>query len=489
MKAALLKEEEDQLLPHKRKRKSKDVENGDDHHCDVEPEQKRSKTELSADKVKKRHTQPPPLNFQELLKIAEKKQHEPIIIEKKEESSLPMMTKKEREKYLEEKRMEASRNARRQGKFVPSIEKPKEVKSVERTQKSIVSSSKVDVFAEDKLKKNASVWSKDLKISKEPGRYSKNEKYTPRSLNGSDSVEVKLNNGISNRNVPKIGSEKYSCSEKKYNSKDEQNLPKPKSISDKYIPRNKSSTEDEHLPKPRTLLNNDRHMPKSSSSSSEKYSPKPKNTPSDKHPSKSMSTEKYVPKFKTSSEDKYSQKSKIGAQPERYVPKGKCLSSTDQYTASTIKRSDEKYSPRPISSESLKSKPTGSKDKYVPTPVNKSNKLPPNNNRAKDSTPKQFPPRDMVPKQFPPRDMIPKKFPPRDLVPKQFPPSDMKRRNDRHMPMRNKRQVIESDSEYDSELDDFIDDGPEDEADYSKVISEIFRYDKSKYKLFIFIDF
>lgn len=37
--------------------------------------------------------------------------------------------------------------------------------------------------------------------------------------------------------------------------------------------------------------------------------------------------------------------------------------------------------------------------------------------------------------------------------------------------------------EYDSELDDFIDDGPEPETeDYSKYISEIFGYDKSKYK-------
>lgn len=40
---------------------------------------------------------------------------------------------------------------------------------------------------------------------------------------------------------------------------------------------------------------------------------------------------------------------------------------------------------------------------------------------------------------------------------------------------------IESDSEYDSELDDFIDDGPQAEEDYSKVITEIFGYDKSKW--------
>lgn len=41
----------------------------------------------------------------------------------------------------------------------------------------------------------------------------------------------------------------------------------------------------------------------------------------------------------------------------------------------------------------------------------------------------------------------------------------------------------DDDEEYDSEMDDFIDDGPEDcSNDYSKYISEIFGYDKSRYK-------
>lgn len=41
---------------------------------------------------------------------------------------------------------------------------------------------------------------------------------------------------------------------------------------------------------------------------------------------------------------------------------------------------------------------------------------------------------------------------------------------------------MDDDSEYDSEMDDFIDDGPEGEEDYSKYITEIFGYDKSKYR-------
>jgi protein SPT2 len=43
-------------------------------------------------------------------------------------------------------------------------------------------------------------------------------------------------------------------------------------------------------------------------------------------------------------------------------------------------------------------------------------------------------------------------------------------------------RILDDDEEYDSEMDDFIDDGPEEEQDYSKYISEIFGYDKSRYK-------
>ncbi|XP_015368161.1 PREDICTED: protein SPT2 homolog [Diuraphis noxia] len=543
VKAALLKEEEDQLLPHKRKRKPKDLDNAEDYQDSVE--EKKSKPDINTEKVKKRPAQPPPLNFQELLKIAEKKQYEPIIIEKpKKEEPLPMMTKKERNKYLEEKRIEEMRLARRQGKSLPITEKPKEMKPVEKIQKVSVSSSKLDIHAEDKLKKNASVWSKDLKISKELNNNIKNDKYIPRPLNNSESLRMNSNG---NRSTSKSSLEQHLLYEKRNSSNDEQYSPKPKSVKDQYVPKTINSIENKYSTKPIGMPNNDKYISQSRSSSSDKYSPKPKSSmpsdknvskpttneryvpkssipPSDKcsskpkslmpsnkyvskptpteryvpksrsplsekYSSKPTSIERYVPKPKCSADEKYSPKLKSSVQPERYIPKGKSLSSSEQYTPSAVKNSNEKYKPRPMSSQSMKSKPTSSNDKYVPMPVDKSTKLQMGNNikprqlPPKEMVSKQFPPRDMIPKQFPPRDMVPKQFPPRDMIPKQFPPSDMRRRDDRHMPIRNKRQVIESDSdEYDSELDDFIDDGPEDEADYSKVISEIFKYDKSKYR-------
>ncbi|RZC37421.1 SPT2 -like [Asbolus verrucosus] len=93
-----------------------------------------------------------------------------------------------------------------------------------------------------------------------------------------------------------------------------------------------------------------------------------------------------------------------------------------------------------------------------------------------DIKPKQFPPKDLKPKQFPPPDVRPKQVAPPDVRKKEFPPWDVKRK-----PAVNKRRILD-DEEYDSEMDDFIDDGPEEEEDYSKYISEIFGYDKSRYR-------
>lgn len=87
------------------------------------------------------------------------------------------------------------------------------------------------------------------------------------------------------------------------------------------------------------------------------------------------------------------------------------------------------------------------------------------------------------PKKFPPDDLRPKQFPPKDLKPKQFPPPDVRRKQQPPQKKIVKRRILDDDDEeYDSEMDDFIDDGPEEAEDYSKYISEIFGYDKSKYR-------
>ncbi|EFN81686.1 Protein SPT2-like protein, partial [Harpegnathos saltator] len=100
-------------------------------------------------------------------------------------------------------------------------------------------------------------------------------------------------------------------------------------------------------------------------------------------------------------------------------------------------------------------------------------------------------------KQVSCKDVKPRQFPLVDLKlhsslindkPKQFPSSDIRSMKNKQIVKKpsasNKRRMYDDDEEeYDSDMNDFIDDGPEeDNEDYSKYISEIFGYDKSKYR-------
>uniref|UniRef100_A0A8D8M8A1 Protein SPT2 homolog n=1 Tax=Cacopsylla melanoneura TaxID=428564 RepID=A0A8D8M8A1_9HEMI len=120
VKAALRKEEDEKLLPHKRKRKHKESEGDEeesgrryrsDEDDDRESDRDREKREREKEREKaKRKPMPPPMDFSELMKLAEKKQHEPVKVEKKdaEKEKKPtrseperLMTKKERREYAE----------------------------------------------------------------------------------------------------------------------------------------------------------------------------------------------------------------------------------------------------------------------------------------------------------------------------------------------------------------------------------------------------
>ncbi|KAL1110595.1 hypothetical protein AAG570_008123 [Ranatra chinensis] len=111
VKAALQKEADDELLPHKRKRKKKDDQETTEQEsmpCDGKESKKidsfddRSKREEPL-KKKPVRSMPPPVDFKQLLKIAEKKQFEPIVIEKiAEDKEERPMTKKEKLEYMKE---------------------------------------------------------------------------------------------------------------------------------------------------------------------------------------------------------------------------------------------------------------------------------------------------------------------------------------------------------------------------------------------------
>lgn len=122
---ALLREEEEEMMPHKRKRKTKEekvkeIESVDKGHSQSDyGETKDCEEEKPEKSLKPRRLPPPPLmGFSELLKLAEKKQFEPIKITpkvKEEDEDERPMTKKQRAEYMKEKEW----RMRKEGKLPP----------------------------------------------------------------------------------------------------------------------------------------------------------------------------------------------------------------------------------------------------------------------------------------------------------------------------------------------------------------------------------
>jgi len=126
--------------------------------------------------------------------------------------------------------------------------------------------------------------------------------------------------------------------------------------------------------------------------------------------------------------------------------------------------------------EEEKRKLAQSKNKMENMKSQPSNKLSPTK-----SINKQVSSKDIKPRQFPPSDI---KLPLANTKSKQFPPSYVGPLKSKPVVKKasNKRRIYDEEDD-EEDLSDFIDDGPEDiEEDYSKHISEIFGYDKTKYK-------
>ncbi|KOC65384.1 Protein SPT2 like protein [Habropoda laboriosa] len=105
VKQALKQQEVEEALGHRRKRKHsvKEVETEVDEK--VEKNIKDDGKEKEEKPKSKKRAMPPPIDFTELLKIAEKKQHEPIVIDIKPKNDEPerLLTKKQMKEYALEK--------------------------------------------------------------------------------------------------------------------------------------------------------------------------------------------------------------------------------------------------------------------------------------------------------------------------------------------------------------------------------------------------
>ncbi|XP_028132008.1 protein SPT2 homolog [Diabrotica virgifera virgifera] len=132
VKAALDREREEALLPHKRKRKHKEKkDDADEEGISYDaPDRSVDEPKSSSDKSDrekmppppkpKPKPAPPPMNFADILKIAAQKQHEPVIIEKKEKEEEKPLTKKQRKEMEREKESQMRREERRRQEIMYS---------------------------------------------------------------------------------------------------------------------------------------------------------------------------------------------------------------------------------------------------------------------------------------------------------------------------------------------------------------------------------
>ncbi|XP_046626687.1 protein SPT2 homolog isoform X1 [Neodiprion virginianus] len=368
VKQALKQQEIEDSSGHKRKRRSQ-VTSGEKELPIPEPDSKQEKERTTVPEKErdekprpKKRPLPPPMDFMQLLQIAEKKQHEPIVLETKPkptkiEEPERLMTKKQMREHLKEKEWRERKEQR------------------------------------DRMNEN----SKNSHSPVNSGKTAKPAVNRIPKLNGTKSVpssSVTEKNTLSHK--PPIGT-----------------IPKkPSALSDRV--GNHSSS----------------------------------NKPSERE-SKPSEKDKLIEERKKIEAEK-----KLLEEMRRSIEEEK-----KKLALGKVKRVEEKT----VNGSSSKSKVPEQKLSGKDSKLRQALKP--------DAKPRQFLPADIKSRQFPPPDVRPAR-------PKQFPPKDVKRK-----PVVKKRRIYDDDSEHDSELDDFIDDGPGDGAeDYSKYISEIFGYDKSKYR-------
>ncbi|CAH0628591.1 unnamed protein product [Chrysodeixis includens] len=466
---------EDEPVPHKRRRKGENGERDSSPPTRYEPEKKESKP----DKPKFRKPAPPPMDFNQLLKLAEQKKSEPIEIGKKKEvvaetESGPerLMTKKQKREYEEEmarrQRRQERIDAQKAGGKKASKDDRQPQKDVERERKSEPSSG----F----------------------GRIPK--------------VSDKLNNSASRNDSPRpsdrerIEREKI---EKLQKERDKARHEKEKLERDKErIDRerlDKLKAQREAIERDIDRLNKDREKLEKAKSRLESSSRLPDKV--------NRSVDKSVDKSKLNSKESLKQDVKknidLKSQNTYRIDKN----SNERKLNVPSKNGDSKYlnghsnQGKPVPKQREQLSQNGIKDKALLAKqramADGSQK---NNDRrvpdSKGSTPRRAEDRKVGgsnDKAGPSKPKVSNTFDFDKHVnsigkngmrngqkpngARQFPPGDVKRKG--QDPRSKKRRALDSDSEYDSELDDFIDDG-DDEMDYSRHIKEIFGYDKSKYR-------
>ncbi|CAG9820054.1 unnamed protein product [Phaedon cochleariae] len=444
VRAALEREKEEAMMPHKRKRKHKEKEEDEDGVSydapDREPEDKEKEVTKEVPKVKpKPKMMPPPINFSE-----------------KEDEKL--LTKRQRRDAEKEREFLRRREERRR-----DIERGRIPKKVEST-------TKLTNNGEKQISKSNKSSSADRipEISDHPSAKSLgSSKPSTDSIKKQTQSDKFVSSKEKSRGLSTSGASS-SFQSGKFKSKDAQ--------------KDRTGFEEEEKPGKKYLPGDLRYKPE----------PKVEVKPTKQLPEEARYKQGQDVRQKQGQEDvRYKQKQdearlKQRQEEIRNKPRPDEDPRPRKYLPGDVRYKQEmepkRFPPNDIISRknALSSKNPSTETQLKKTSQNDTTTRKPlaNGNPPKKITAGDPGSRNGPAKQFPPRDLKP-------LKQKQFPPPDV-RRNDvqaikKKPAIGNKRRILDDDSEYDSEMDDFIDDD-EPEDDYSKYISEIFGYDKSRYR-------
>ncbi|CAB3228768.1 unnamed protein product [Arctia plantaginis] len=468
---------EDDPVPHKRRRKGENGERESSPPGRYEPE--KDKKDSKPEKPKIRKPMPPPIDFNQLLKIAEQKKSEPVEIGQKKvavetESERPM-TKKQKRDYEEE----MARRQRRQeridaekggGKRPQRDDRPRE----EREHKSEsapglgripkvsdkLSSSRHDSPRPDrersergkleKLQREEREKIEKLQREKERARTDRDKAEREKERLERERLDkLKAERERIERDIDRLNRDRERLEKAKSKLESSSKISeKPKTV-DKSIDRSKLNSKEsikQDIKKSIDLKSQNTY--RIDKNSNEKKFTIPSKNSDGKYINGNSSQGKLVPRSKehTAQPNGIKDKTVLGKQKtsfgdgslksnDKRLSNGKSVPSKRPDDRKTIP-SDKAGSSKPKISNSFDF------DKHV-------NSIGRNGARKSDGT-------------------------------RQFPPGDVRRKAQQNGKKTNRRPV-DLDSEYDSELDDFIDDG-DDEMDYSRHIKEIFGYDKSKYR-------
>ncbi|XP_063379918.1 protein SPT2 homolog [Cydia fagiglandana] len=445
---------EDDPVPHKRRRRTENGERESSPPQKYEPEKRK---EEKPEKPKFRKPAPPPMDFNQLLKLAEEKKSAPIevprpVSAKPESEPERLMTKKQRREYEEE----LARRQRRQERIDAE-------KNGRRPQKE-----ERDRPADKEKKPEPSGFGRIPKIGeKTSSSQPSNSGSTSHKHDSTKTYERSKDKPSSDRDrADKLQREK----ERARQDRDKADREKERLDRERL---DKLKAERERIDREMERLNRDRDR-------LEKTKMKLESSKSYDKPSKD------VDRSKLSSKDQFSRqevKKNIDLKSQNTYRIDK--NSNDKKFTIPSKNGESKYTNGHSSQSKL---PQRSKEDARMSDrdraIAKQRASQENGKRPPESKPRRPEERGKAP-AAPGKPAISNSFD-FDKHVSSLAKDKLAKRPDARRKMddprkKQKRRAIDSESEYDSEMDDFIDDGDEN-MDYSTHIKEIFGYDKSKYR-------